>query len=183
MTSPAGLFPSKNISQIFQILFPVVPKVSHAQDSSHQCLTLFVLQVVDDVSSKYKPRWGAAKAMEGPTPEPVYVDVDKGLTLACFVFLCLFLIVMIIRCAKVIMDPYSAIPTSTWEEQHLDDWKDFTKLSHKMLQSRRPFPTWKASTNSHFQTCRATAISLRARRSDDSCSTDQDIGKPFSQHS
>uniref|UniRef100_A0A493T1N0 Cortexin domain containing 1 n=1 Tax=Anas platyrhynchos platyrhynchos TaxID=8840 RepID=A0A493T1N0_ANAPP len=39
----------------------------------------------------------------------------------CFVFLCLFLIVMIIRCAKVIMDPYSAIPTSTWEEQHLDD--------------------------------------------------------------
>ncbi|MEJ1278086.1 hypothetical protein NN561_009005 [Cricetulus griseus] len=59
--------------------------------------------------------------MEEPTPEPVYVDVDKGLTLACFVFLCLFLIVMIIRCAKVIMDPYSAIPTSTWEEQHLDD--------------------------------------------------------------
>lgn len=60
-------------------------------------------------------------AMEEPTPEPVYVDVDKGLTLACFVFLCLFLVVMIIRCAKVIMDPYSAIPTSTWEEQHLDD--------------------------------------------------------------
>lgn len=59
--------------------------------------------------------------MEEPTPEPVYVDVDKGLTLACFVFLCLFLVVMIIRCAKVIMDPYSAIPTSTWEEQHLDD--------------------------------------------------------------
>ncbi|XP_027426920.1 cortexin domain-containing 1 isoform X1 [Zalophus californianus] len=59
--------------------------------------------------------------MEDPTPEPVYVDVDKGLTLACFVFLCLFLVVMIIRCAKVIMDPYSAIPTSTWEEQHLDD--------------------------------------------------------------
>uniref|UniRef100_A0A8D2M2H6 Cortexin domain containing 1 n=1 Tax=Zonotrichia albicollis TaxID=44394 RepID=A0A8D2M2H6_ZONAL len=58
-----------------------------------------------------------APAMEVPTPEPVYVDVDKGLTLACFVFLCLFLIVMIIRCAKVIMDPYSAIPTSTWEEQ------------------------------------------------------------------
>lgn len=58
---------------------------------------------------------------EEPTPEPVFVDVDKGLTLACFVLLCLFLVVMIIRCAKVIMDPYSAIPTSTWEEQHLDD--------------------------------------------------------------
>lgn len=84
--------------------------------------------------------------MDGPTPEPVYVDVDKGLTLACFVFLCLFLIVMIIRCAKVIMDPYSAIPTSTWEEQHLDDWKDFTTQSHEMLLSRRPFPFGKANT-------------------------------------
>ncbi|KAI5237381.1 Cortexin Domain-Containing 1 [Manis pentadactyla] len=59
--------------------------------------------------------------MEEPTPKPAYVDVDKGLTLACFVFLCLFLVLMIIRCARVIMDPYSAIPTSTWEEQHLDD--------------------------------------------------------------
>uniref|UniRef100_A0A3B4UDX5 Uncharacterized protein n=1 Tax=Seriola dumerili TaxID=41447 RepID=A0A3B4UDX5_SERDU len=45
----------------------------------------------------------------------------KGLTLACIAFLCLLLVAMIIRCAKVIMDPYSAIPTSTWEEQHLDD--------------------------------------------------------------
>uniref|UniRef100_A0A4W3H4R1 Cortexin domain containing 1 n=1 Tax=Callorhinchus milii TaxID=7868 RepID=A0A4W3H4R1_CALMI len=66
-----------------------------------------------------------AKTMESATPEPIYVDVDKGLTLAGFVFLCLFLIVMIIRCAKVIMDPYKAIPTSTWEEQHLDDEVQF----------------------------------------------------------
>lgn len=83
--------------------------------------------------------------MEGPTPEPVFVDVDKGLTLACFVFLCLFLIVMIIRCAKVIMDPYSAIPTSTWEEQHLDDWKNFTRQNHRMPWSERPSPTGKTN--------------------------------------
>lgn len=55
------------------------------------------------------------------TAEPEYVDLDQGLTLACIAFLCLLLMAMIIRCAKVIMDPYSAIPTSTWEEQHLDD--------------------------------------------------------------
>jgi len=147
-----------------------------------QCLTLFVLQVVNDVSSKHKPQWGAAWAMEGPTPEPAYVDVDKGLTLACFVFLCLFLIVMIIRCAKVIMDPYSAIPTSTWEEQHLDDWRGLTTQSHKMLQSRRPLPIRKASRNSHFQICRMTAIYLRANSSCDYCSIDQNINKPFWKH-
>ncbi|XP_038158962.1 cortexin domain-containing 1-like [Cyprinodon tularosa] len=58
---------------------------------------------------------------EEGTAEPSFVDVDKGLTLTGVTFLCLLLIAMIIRCAKVIMDPYSAIPTSTWEEQHLDD--------------------------------------------------------------
>uniref|UniRef100_A0A3Q3QA97 Cortexin domain containing 1 n=1 Tax=Monopterus albus TaxID=43700 RepID=A0A3Q3QA97_MONAL len=50
------------------------------------------------------------------TAEPAFVDVDQGLTLVCIAFLCLLLVAMIIRCAKVIMDPYSAIPTSTWEE-------------------------------------------------------------------
>uniref|UniRef100_A0A3P8V7M1 Uncharacterized protein n=1 Tax=Cynoglossus semilaevis TaxID=244447 RepID=A0A3P8V7M1_CYNSE len=35
---------------------------------------------------------------------------------SCIAFLCLLLMAMIIRCAKVIMDPYSAIPTSTWED-------------------------------------------------------------------
>ncbi|XP_033982940.1 cortexin domain-containing 1-like [Trematomus bernacchii] len=53
--------------------------------------------------------------------QPASVDVDQGLTLACVAFLCLLLVAMIIRCAKVIMDPYSAIPTSTWVEQHLED--------------------------------------------------------------
>uniref|UniRef100_A0A8C0UP82 Cortexin domain containing 1 n=1 Tax=Cyanistes caeruleus TaxID=156563 RepID=A0A8C0UP82_CYACU len=85
---------------------------------------------------------------EVPTPEPVYVDVDKGLTLACFVFLCLFLIVMIIRCAKVIMDPYSAIPTSTWEEQHSLD-----AVLQEAFSLGKGWPT-----NSHFKMCRAKAI-------------------------
>uniref|UniRef100_A0A3B5A832 Cortexin 2 n=1 Tax=Stegastes partitus TaxID=144197 RepID=A0A3B5A832_9TELE len=52
--------------------------------------------------------------------QPCYLQ-GHGLTLACIAFLCLLLVAMIIRCAKVIMDPYSAIPTSTWEEQLLDD--------------------------------------------------------------
>uniref|UniRef100_A0A8C1TGS8 Uncharacterized protein n=1 Tax=Cyprinus carpio TaxID=7962 RepID=A0A8C1TGS8_CYPCA len=56
--------------------------------------------------------------MEETTPDPAFVDVDQGLTLTCIAFLCLLLVAMIIRCAKVIMDPYSAIPTSTWEEQY-----------------------------------------------------------------
>uniref|UniRef100_A0A669BRZ5 Uncharacterized protein n=2 Tax=Oreochromis TaxID=8139 RepID=A0A669BRZ5_ORENI len=46
--------------------------------------------------------------MEG-TAEPAFVDVDQGLTLACVAFLCLLLMAMIIRCAKVIMDPYTTM--------------------------------------------------------------------------
>lgn len=82
------------------------------------------------------------------TTEPAFVDVDQGLTLACIAFLCLLLVAMIIRCAKVIMDPYSAIPTSTWEEQHLDDWHTRPHM-HNMctymctyISPRQPYMTY-----------------------------------------
>lgn len=57
--------------------------------------------------------------MESPTTEP-FVDVDKGICLAFLSLMCLFLLVMMVRCAKLIVDPYTAIPTSTWEEEPLD---------------------------------------------------------------
>ncbi|XP_039219429.1 cortexin domain containing 2 [Crotalus tigris] len=57
--------------------------------------------------------------MESPTTEP-FVDVDKGICLACLSVMCLFLLVMMVRCAKLIVDPYMAMPTSAWEEEPLD---------------------------------------------------------------
>lgn len=82
---------------------------------------------LQDGSRPRVPVWGQHQTTSAimeveSTTEPAFVDVDQGLTLACIAFLCVLLVAMIIRCAKVIMDPYSAIPTSTWEEQHLDDW-------------------------------------------------------------
>ncbi|KAL6091680.1 hypothetical protein STEG23_024274 [Scotinomys teguina] len=104
---------------------PTFPKLSahYSIKSRSQISSTLQDKGVENGTSQARAPGGHSHCcrMEEPTPEPVYVDVDKGLTLACFVFLCLFLVVMIIRCAKVIMDPYSAIPTSTWEEQHLDD--------------------------------------------------------------
>lgn len=98
--------------------------------SSCLCVSPVGLQ---DGSSVWRCVWwqqqqtAAVMEVEG-TAEPAFVDVDQGLTLACIAFLCLLLVAMIIRCAKVIMDPYSAIPTSTWEEQHLDDWRTQTYM-------------------------------------------------------
>uniref|UniRef100_A0A8B9MP55 CTXD1 protein n=1 Tax=Accipiter nisus TaxID=211598 RepID=A0A8B9MP55_9AVES len=48
------------------------------------------------------------------------VDVDKGFAMAFVVLMCLFLLAMMVRCAKLIVDPYSAIPTSTWEEEQIN---------------------------------------------------------------
>ncbi|NXT22578.1 CTXD1 protein, partial [Syrrhaptes paradoxus] len=48
---------------------------------------------------------------------PLAIDVDKGLATAFVVLLCLFLLAMALRCARLVLDPYSAIPTSTWEEE------------------------------------------------------------------
>ncbi|XP_064416617.1 cortexin domain-containing 1 protein-like [Latimeria chalumnae] len=56
--------------------------------------------------------------MDNPTVES-YIDVDKGFALGFLALLCFFLIVMIVRCAKLIIDPYSAIPTSTWQEEQI----------------------------------------------------------------
>ncbi|NWH20795.1 CTXD1 protein, partial [Grus americana] len=57
--------------------------------------------------------------MENATALPA-VDVDKGFAVAFVVLMCLFLLAMMVRCAKLIVDPYSAIPTSTWEEEQIN---------------------------------------------------------------
>ncbi|XP_074837416.1 cortexin domain containing 2 [Carettochelys insculpta] len=57
--------------------------------------------------------------MESPTVQP-YVDVDKGFAIGFVIMMCIFLMAMIVRCAKLIVDPYSAIPTSTWEEEQIN---------------------------------------------------------------
>ncbi|NXF91835.1 CTXD1 protein, partial [Eubucco bourcierii] len=56
--------------------------------------------------------------METPTAVPA-VDLDKGLAMAFVVLTFLFLLAMLVRCVRLIVDPYSAIPTSTWEEEQI----------------------------------------------------------------
>ncbi|NXJ06645.1 CTXD1 protein, partial [Odontophorus gujanensis] len=48
------------------------------------------------------------------------MDVDQGFAIAFVVLTCLFLLAVMVRCAKLIIDPYSAIPTSTWEEEQIN---------------------------------------------------------------
>ncbi|XP_072137470.1 cortexin domain-containing 1 protein-like [Mobula birostris] len=50
-----------------------------------------------------------------------HMDLDEGLVLAFIVLLCLLLLVMIVRCARMVIDPYSAIPTSTWQEEQINN--------------------------------------------------------------
>ncbi|NXH70805.1 CTXD1 protein, partial [Hydrobates tethys] len=57
--------------------------------------------------------------MENATALPA-VDVDEGFAMAFVVLTCLFLLAMVARCAKLLVDPYSAIPTSTWEEEQIN---------------------------------------------------------------
>ncbi|XP_031463954.1 cortexin domain-containing 1-like [Phasianus colchicus] len=51
---------------------------------------------------------------------PMAIDVDQGFAIAFMVLTCLFLLAVMVRCAKLIIDPYSAIPTSTWEEEQIN---------------------------------------------------------------
>ncbi|NXI73134.1 CTXD1 protein, partial [Anseranas semipalmata] len=54
------------------------------------------------------------------TVAPPFVTVDKGFTKAFVALMCLFLLAAMVRCAKLILDPYSTIPTSTWEEEQVN---------------------------------------------------------------
>ncbi|NXE84690.1 CTXD1 protein, partial [Cochlearius cochlearius] len=56
--------------------------------------------------------------MENGTAPPA-VDVDKGFATAFVVLMCLFLLAVTVRCARLVLDPYTAIPTSTWEEEQI----------------------------------------------------------------
>ncbi|NXU55619.1 CTXD1 protein, partial [Turnix velox] len=57
--------------------------------------------------------------METPSAPPA-LDMDKGLATAFVVLLGLFLLAMAVRCARLVVDPYRAIPTSTWEEEPIN---------------------------------------------------------------
>lgn len=45
------------------------------------------------------------------------VDVDLGFALFFFFLLCFFLLATIVRCAQLVLDPYSAVSVSTYQEE------------------------------------------------------------------
>ncbi|XP_056458344.1 cortexin domain-containing 1 protein-like [Gadus macrocephalus] len=49
------------------------------------------------------------------------IDVDLGFALFFFFLLCFFLLVSIVRCAQMVLDPYSAISTSIYQEEQSEE--------------------------------------------------------------
>ncbi|XP_054597108.1 cortexin domain-containing 1 protein-like [Nothobranchius furzeri] len=53
-----------------------------------------------------------------PTSGPASrLDVDLGFALFFFLLLCFFLLATIVRCAQLVLDPYSAVSVSTYQEE------------------------------------------------------------------
>ena len=55
------------------------------------------------------------------------VDVDRGFAMFFFFLLCFFLLVALLRCAKMVVDPYSAITMRQAEQS--GDWESL-KVSY-----------------------------------------------------
>ncbi|XP_053289308.1 cortexin domain-containing 1 protein [Pleuronectes platessa] len=49
------------------------------------------------------------------------LDVDLGFALFFFFLLCFFLVVTMVRCCQMVLDPYSAVSVSTYQEEQMDD--------------------------------------------------------------
>ncbi|XP_075965770.1 cortexin domain-containing 1 protein [Anarhichas minor] len=49
------------------------------------------------------------------------VDVDLGFALFFFFLLCFFLLVTIVRCGQMVLDPYSNISVATYQEAQTEE--------------------------------------------------------------
>lgn len=49
------------------------------------------------------------------------VDVDLGFALFFFFLLCFFLLVTIVRCAQLVLDPYGEVSPSTFLEEETEE--------------------------------------------------------------
>ncbi|XP_037120365.1 cortexin domain-containing 1-like [Syngnathus acus] len=54
-----------------------------------------------------------------PAPPLLEVDVDLGFALFFLFLLCFFLLVTVVRCAQMVVDPYGSISTSTYQEEQI----------------------------------------------------------------
>ncbi|TSL82559.1 Cortexin-2 [Bagarius yarrelli] len=45
------------------------------------------------------------------------VDVDLGFAVFFFILLCMFLLASIVRCFQIVLDPYSAVSISIYQEE------------------------------------------------------------------
>lgn len=52
------------------------------------------------------------------------IDVDLGFALFFFSLLCFFLLVTIVRCAYLVLDPYSAVSVSTYMEEQEEETEE-----------------------------------------------------------
>lgn len=57
-------------------------------------------------------------SMDVPLANPwLDADVDLGFALFFFLLLCVFLLVSIVRCSQIVLDPYSAVSLSIYQEE------------------------------------------------------------------
>ncbi|KAG5271109.1 hypothetical protein AALO_G00175990 [Alosa alosa] len=64
--------------------------------------------------------WGRMDVPTLPPRATLEVDVDLGFALFFFFLLCLFLLGTMVRCAQMVLNPYSAISVSTYQEEQVE---------------------------------------------------------------
>lgn len=79
-------------------------------------------KLINNQNVLFFPQWTGRTNMDAPLAESwLDVDVDLGFALFFFFLLCVFLLVSIVRCSQIVLDPYSAISISIYQEEQ-DAW-------------------------------------------------------------
>lgn len=92
----------------------------------------------------------SSRIMDLPLPMPqLDVDVDLGFALFFLALLCLFLLATMVRCAQMVLDPYSTISAFTYQEEELEGWR-LKQADWEPLDSRRTLKQMLLETHLHF---------------------------------
>ncbi|XP_005989994.1 cortexin-1 [Latimeria chalumnae] len=64
----------------------------------------------------YGLRFPTSLEVGGPTPDTLGMDAEQKTVFAFVIFLLVFLVVLVVRCFRILLDPYSRMPASSWTD-------------------------------------------------------------------
>lgn len=89
-----------------------------------QLCVFFLLQTI--ATRNLLPQSYMTSDLDGPSPSPTpdatpsILALEQRAALVLVLLLLVLLVLLMVRCFRILLDPYSSMPSSTWTKHHRD---------------------------------------------------------------